>query len=146
MQHAAVPSLPFPRLYAEALKHFMQIIGASLFIAICAQIEVRLPFTPVPLTLQTLGVMFVGAKLGSRKGLLALLVYIAEAAAGLPVLAGGAGSMASLIGPTGGYIVGFGVQAYLAGLYFELFESRSAFLTFVCLSFIGFIQMGIGCL
>ncbi len=85
----------------------------SAFVALTAQVEI--PLWPVPLTLQTLGVLFTGAVLGSRRGALALLLYLAEGAVGLPVFAGGASSVEYMLGPTGGYLVGFVVAAGVVG-------------------------------
>ena len=65
------------------------VLGASLFVALAAQLTVRLPISPVPVTGQTFAVLLVGALLGSRLGALALFAYLAEGAAGLPVFAGG---------------------------------------------------------
>ena len=68
----------------------------------------------MPITGQTLAVLLVGATLGSRRGTLAMLAYLAEGAMGLPVFAG-AGGAARLIGPTGGYLIGFVVAAFIVG-------------------------------
>lgn len=95
------------------------VLAGSLFIALSAQIAISLPFSPVPITGQTLAVLLVGALLGSRRGSLAVLAYIAEGLAGLPVFAGGAAGPARLLGPTGGYLVGFVVAAYLVGALAE---------------------------
>lgn len=96
-----------------------QVVLCSFFIALCAQIRFPLPFTPVPITLQTLSVMMVGGMLGSRNGSLAVLLYIAEAMLGLPVLAGGRVDPMFLLSPVGGYIVGFVIQAYIVGWFVE---------------------------
>lgn len=93
-----------------------QILAASLFLAFCAQISIPLYFTPVPLTGQVFGILFVSAILGPRKGALAVLAYLAEGCLGLPVFAGGSFGAACLFGTNGGYFLGFIVQAYLAGL------------------------------
>jgi biotin transport system substrate-specific component len=85
----------------------------SAFVALTAQVEI--PLWPVPITLQTLGVLFTGAVLGSWRGALALLLYLAEGAIGLPVFAGGASGVAYMLGPTGGYLVGFVVAAGMLG-------------------------------
>jgi len=66
------------------------------------------------MTLQPLAVLFTGAVLGSRRGALALLLYLAEGAVGLPVFAGGAG-VTYMLGPTGGYLVSYPVVAGLVG-------------------------------
>lgn len=91
------------------------VLTGSLFIAISAQLAVLLPWSPVPVTGQTLAVLLVGALLGSRRGSLAVLTYIAEGALGLPVFAGGAFGLARLWGPTGGYLLGFVLAAALVG-------------------------------
>jgi biotin transport system substrate-specific component len=84
-----------------------------------AQVSVPLPFTPVPLTGQTLGVLLVGAALGRRRGAASLALYTLEGVAGLPVFAGGAAGPARLLGPTGGYLVGFIAAAYVVGALAE---------------------------
>ena len=104
----------YARLYDAAL-----ILCGSLFIALSAQVAIHLPFSPVPITGQTLGVLLTGALLGSRRGSLCLLAYLAEGILGLPVFAGGAAGPARLLGPTGGYLVGFVVAAYVTGLLAE---------------------------
>ena len=92
---------------------------ASLATGLLAQAEIRLPFTPVPVTLQPLAVFLVGAALGSRRGAAAMLVYLAEGAAGLPFFAGGAAGLQHLGGPTGGYLLGFVPAAFVIGLCAE---------------------------
>lgn len=91
------------------------VLGGSLFIALSARIAVPLPFSPVPITGQTLAVLLVGALLGSRRGALSVLTYLAQGAAGLPVFAGGTAGIVHLIGPRGGYLTGFVFAAFLIG-------------------------------
>lgn len=100
---------------SSVARDFVLILMGSLFAALTAQIAVPLPFSPVPVTGQTLGVLLVGALLGSRHGALSLLTYLGEGALGLPVFAGGTGGLARLAGPTGGYLMGFVAAAFLAG-------------------------------
>jgi len=95
------------------------IAGGSLFIALSAQVAIPLPFTPVPFTCQTMAVLLVGALLGSRRGALCLLTYLAEGVLGLPVFAGGMAGLAHLAGPRGGYLWGFVAAAFLTGLLAE---------------------------
>lgn len=95
------------------------VVGASVCIGLAAQVAVPLPFTPVPLTLQTLAVLLAGAALGSRRGALAVLLLIAEGAAGLPVFSGWRAGLPHLLGPTGGYLLGFVAAAYVTGLLAE---------------------------
>jgi biotin transport system substrate-specific component len=91
-----------------------------LFVAICARVTLPLPFTPVPLTLQNFGVLLVGLSLGSRRGFAALLLYLAEGAAGMPVFnPAGLGGIAQLLGPTGGYLLAYPFVAAIAGLIME---------------------------
>lgn len=95
------------------------IIGGSLFIALTAQIAIYLPFSHVPITAQTLAILLCGALLGSNRGSASVFLYLWEGAIGLPVLAGGHGGISYLIGPTGGYLIGFIVAAYLVGFLSE---------------------------
>ncbi len=90
------------------------IIGGSLLIGLCAQLAI--PLWPVPVTGQTFAVLMVGALIGARRGCFAVLAYIIEGAAGLPVFAMGRGGFAVLRGFTAGYLVGFIAAAYIVGL------------------------------
>jgi biotin transport system substrate-specific component len=90
-------------------------LAGSLFMCACAQISVHLPFSPVPVTGQTLGVLLIGAVLGPRAAGLAMLCYLGEGAAGLPVFAGGTGGPAVLAGATAGYLWAFPAAAVVAG-------------------------------
>jgi biotin transport system substrate-specific component len=91
------------------------VVGFSIFMALCARISIPLAWTPVPITGQTLGLLLTGAILGPRRGALAMLLYLAEGAAGLPVFAGGTFGMARLLGPTGGYLFSYPLVAGLVG-------------------------------
>jgi len=92
------------------------VIGASAVIAVCARLVLPLPFTPVPLTLANFGVLLVGLGLGSKRGFAAAALYLAWGAMGLPVFSpAGAGGIAQLFGPTGGYLLAYPVVASLAG-------------------------------
>jgi len=93
----------------------IQILCCSLLIALSAQIAIPLPFTPVPLTLQTLAVLVIGIKLGPTKGALAVLAYLLEVGVGLPFLPAAVANPAVLIGIKAGYYVGFIVQAFFVG-------------------------------
>lgn len=95
------------------------IVLFSAFVALTARVKLDLGFTPVPITGQTLGVLLTGALLGSRRGALALALYLAEGAIGLPVFAGGTGGLARLLGPTGGYLLSYPLAAGLVGLLAE---------------------------
>jgi biotin transport system substrate-specific component len=103
----------WPRQQRSWLLDAVLVVLFSAFVGLTAQVEI--PLWPVPLTLQTLGVLFTGAVLGGRRGALALLLYLTEGAAGLPVFAGGASGVAYMLGPTGGYLVGFVIAAGVVG-------------------------------
>lgn len=95
------------------------IVAGSLAVGASAQAEIVLPFTPVPWTLQPFAVLLVGALLGARRGALALATYLGEGALGAPVFAGGAAGVGALLGPSGGYLVGFVPAAFVTGYLAE---------------------------
>ena len=136
MDTALVPTLltrTLPRI-DRRVRDILLIVTGSLFVAAMAQVRIPLPFTPIPLTGQTFAVLLVGAALGSRRGAASLLLYLLQGMIGLPVFAGGASGLAVLVGPTGGYLVGFAGAAYLTGLLAARGLDRripSAFLVFL---------------
>ncbi|GGJ30849.1 biotin transporter BioY [Neoroseomonas lacus] len=83
--------------------------------ALAASAQVAVPMWPVPATMQTLVVLLLGAFGGARFGVVAVALYLAEGAAGLPVFAHGTGGLAVLAGPTAGYLLGFLAAAWVAG-------------------------------
>lgn len=99
------------------------VVAGSLLVALLAQVSIPLPFTPVPVTGQTLAVLLVGGALGSRLGGLSMLVYLLEGAIGLPVFANHAAGLP--MGPTGGYLVGFVLEAAVVGWLAERGWDRS---------------------
>jgi len=96
----------------------------ALCVALFSQVVIPLPFTPVPVTGQTLAVLLVGALLGSRRGAGSLLMYLGSGVMGLPVFSTGMAGLARLAGPTGGYLVGFVAAAFLVGLLCERWVAR----------------------
>ena len=92
---------------ARARSRALLVFAGSLLLVACAFIRVPLPFTPVPITMQTFGVLVIGGALGLRLGVGAVALYLAYGLVGLPVFAGGAAGPAALAGATGGYLVGF---------------------------------------
>jgi biotin transport system substrate-specific component len=118
METTIAPTLlnrTLPRLNPR-VRDLLIITGGSLLVAALAQVRIALPFTPVPITGQTFGVLLVGAALGARRGAAALGLYLLQGIVGLPVFAAGASGLAYLTGPTGGYLVGFVFAAFLVGL------------------------------
>lgn len=122
----------------------LQIFAASLFLALSSQISMPLYFSPIPLTGQTFAVMFIGANMGSRKGLLSVLVYLVEGSLGLPVFAGGGFGIMSLLGPRGGYFLGFLFQVYLVGWFVKRQNSFQITKTFPVLLLFCLLQLGLG--
>jgi biotin transport system substrate-specific component len=107
----------FPR--SNALTNVLLVLGGAGFVALAAQIEVHLGFTPVPITAQTFAVLLVGTALGSVLGVASLVLYVLVGMAGAPVYAGGEGGWEWIEGATGGYLMGFVVAAGIAGLLAE---------------------------
>ena len=95
------------------------ILIGSLLIGILAQISIPIPFSPVPITGQTIGVVLVGGVLGSKRGAISIMCYLLEGSLGLPVFANMKAGAHVLIGPTGGYLWGFIVAAFLIGYLAE---------------------------
>lgn len=93
------------------------ILGFSLITALFARLAFYVG--PVPITGQTFAVLLAGALLGSRRGALSQIAYLAEGAAGLPVFAGGQAGSIYMLGPTGGYLLGFVGAAFVVGLLTE---------------------------
>jgi biotin transport system substrate-specific component len=122
MAKSAMQILSTPQERAlEASRQVSLVVGASLVVALCARITIPLmPLTPVPLTVQNMGVLLVGMMLGSRRGFAALALYLAEGVVGLPVFSPmGPGGIAQLLGPTGGFLMVYPFVAFLAGYIFE---------------------------
>jgi biotin transport system substrate-specific component len=114
--------------FLDAASQVAIVIGASLFVALCARVTVPLPFTPVPLTLQNFGVLLVGLTLGGRRGFAALILYLAEGLMGMPVFSPtGPGGIAQLLGPTGGFLLAYPFVAGIAGLVFEARTGEKTF-------------------
>jgi biotin transport system substrate-specific component len=93
------------------------ILLGSLFVAAMAQLSI--PLQPVPVTGQTFAVLLVGMVLGSRRGALALGAYLVEGVAGLPVFAEAKSGLLTVLGPTGGYLIGFIAAAWVVGFLAE---------------------------
>lgn len=119
------PSTAFTRSLANSNRavKVAAVVFGSLLIAAATQIEV--PFFPVPMTMQTFAVLLVGLLFGARLGAAAVLVYLGEAAMGLPVLSGAANMAVLFAKPaTVGYLGGFVGAAFVAGLIAERTAGR----------------------
>jgi biotin transport system substrate-specific component len=151
MTQAQSPLVLYPSLSRWILpqqtlaRDLFLVLGGSLVVALLAQVAIPLPFTPVPITGQTLGVLLVGASLGWRLGLLALLTYLVEGAIGLPVFAGGGAGFVRFLGPTGGYLLAYPLAAALMGFWVERFGSdRNVFKMIGAMILCSLIIYGLG--
>lgn len=116
----SIPAVVLERLVrGRVAADMLLVVGASMLIALAAQIAIPLPFTPVPLTLQPLAVILVGVTLGATRGAAAATLYLIEGASGLPVFAGGAAGAVWLAGFTGGYLLSYPFAAWVAGFVSE---------------------------
>ena len=116
-----IPHIVLERVIrGRALVNVLTIIGASLLIALAAQVAIPIPGSPVPLTLQPIAVLLVGVTLGSTRGAAAAALYLFEGASGLPVFAQGNGGILWLtVGLTAGYLYSYPFAAWLAGFISE---------------------------
>jgi biotin transport system substrate-specific component len=120
------------------------VVGASLFVALCARVSVPLPFTPVPLTLSNFAVLLVGLSLGRSRGFAALALYLAEGVSGLPVFSPtGPGGIAQMLGPSGGFLMAYPFVAGLAGWIAERGRglAKVSFARFAAASLLGEILL-----
>lgn len=105
---------------SEQSAQLKKTVYASLFAALIAVgAFISIPIGPVPINLQTMFVLLAGLLLGRKWGAACVGIYLLAGAIGLPVFAGGTGGIAKLIGPTGGYLIGFLAAVYVIGLISE---------------------------
>lgn len=140
-----VPTFSLTQInFKETLNGCMKIVGGSLFIALCSQIKIDLPFTLIPITLQTFAVLLLGGMYGGRQAACMLLTYFTEILLGIPVLPGGIANSLLFVGPKAGYYIGFLLQAYSFGYLVERIKEYSIFK----IAFIGcavcVLQLGLG--
>jgi biotin transport system substrate-specific component len=102
-----------------ALINTALVLGGTVFMALMAQIAIPVPGSPVPITGQTLGVLLIGTAYGASLGLATIAIYVALGLIGAPILAQGAHGFARLSGPTGGYLIGMLMAAYVVGFLAE---------------------------
>jgi len=122
MTAAVITGRALPRSKATAA---FLVLAAAALTAAAAQWRVHLPFTPVPITGQTLAVLLTGAALGRRLGAAGQGLYVAAGALGAPVFSDGAGGVEVVTGPVGGYLIGFVFAAWLVGRLAERGKDRS---------------------
>ena len=127
-------------------------LGMAAVTGAAAQIRIQLPFTPVPVTGQTFGVLLAGVILGKRGGGISQLMYVSIGAAGVPWFAGLSGGPAALAGPSGGYMIGFIPAAFFLGHFTDRHARAGNFLpmlglmllaNFVLIHVPGLLQLGL---
>src|SRR5271154_5728482 len=125
----------------------VRIAAANILLVLCAHIVIPLPWTPVPITGQTFGVLLVAVLLGARRGAITLILYLLEGAAGLPVFQPlGLAGLARFAGPTAGYLFSYPVAAFVTGWLVErgarLRDSRAVGSRFAGFSLLGALISG----
>src|SRR3954467_8614038 len=124
MSHAV--AAPSPRVLADVVprvraRDLALVLGAALLTALCAQVSIPVPGSPVPITGQTFAVLLCGAALGANRGAAAMGLYLLLGVVGLPVYADADSGVHVVWGATGGYLVGFVIAGYVVG---RLAEAR----------------------
>ncbi len=120
-------ALPFFEMSQERswIRNLVLVIGGSFLIALFAQVALALPFSPIPINLQGHICLLFGVLLGKRIGTLAVLLYVLQGAAGLPVFAFGHAGLPILLGPRGGYLIGYILGTWVTGYLVERSGSKN---------------------
>jgi biotin transport system substrate-specific component len=105
---------------SSRLRNVALVTLGALLIYLTARVSIPLPFTPVPITGQTFGVLLVGGALGFRRGLSSIALYVLIGVVGLPFFAEGKGGVSVILGATGGYLLGFIAGGAIVGRLAEL--------------------------
>jgi biotin transport system substrate-specific component len=116
-----------------AVRDALLVIAYAALVGLLAQLVIRLPFTPVPITGQTFGVLLGGMALGSRRALAGMVLYVAAGLVGMPWFAGGAHGLAVFGAPSFGYLIGFVVAGAALGLLAEAGLDRQPLLTLLAM-------------
>lgn len=143
--HVALAVMLWPRQsqrLADVLRAIVLMAVGTALLTLSAKTNLPLPY--VPMTLQTLAVLMIGAAYGARLGAATMLAYLAQGALGLPVFAGPVGGLAPLMGPTAGYLAGFVVAAYVTGWLAERGWDRSVPRLFVAMAVGHLAILGLG--
>ena len=101
------------------------VLGASVIIALFAPIAIYLPFSPVPIATQAQVILLLSCFLGSKRASLAVMTFLFQGAAGLPVFASGKAGLLVLAGPSGGYLLGYLAAAFVTGYVVERMKERT---------------------
>jgi biotin transport system substrate-specific component len=135
IKHFPLAAVLWPRRadgFSPTLRAIILIALGTALLTLSAKVNLPLPY--VPMTLQTMVVLMIGAAYGWRLGSATVITYLAEGAIGFPVFAGPAGGIAPLVGPTGGYLAGFVLAAFATGWLSERGWDRSVPRLFVAMA------------
>jgi len=116
------------------MSQILLVLAGSALLALSAQFAFRIPISPVPVTGQTLVVLLIGMAYGSRLGAATVLAYLVEGGMGLPVFANGTAGWPVIMGPTGGYLVGFVAAAFALGWLAERGMGRGPISTAIAMA------------
>jgi biotin transport system substrate-specific component len=145
VSHSSLAELLWPRREDRSFRALrgaiLMALGTGL-LTLSAKVNLPLPF--VPMTLQTLVVLMIGAAYGWRLGSATVIAYLAEGAIGLPVFAGPVGGLAPLVGPTAGYLYGFVLAAFATGWLSQRGWDRSVVWLFVAMGIGHVLILGAG--
>jgi biotin transport system substrate-specific component len=145
VSHSPLAELLWPRREDRSFRALRGAILVALGTALLTlSAKVNLPLPYVPMTLQTLVVLMIGAAYGWRLGVATVIAYLAEGAIGLPVFAGPVGGLAPLVGPTAGYLYGFVLAAFATGWLSQRGWDRSVVWLFVAMGIGHVLILGTG--
>lgn len=117
--------LSLPSLFVNPkFYQLSQILAGTILLSLCSLIKIPLPFSIIPITLQTFFVLLLGCLIGKKNAAYAVIGYWAQILIGLPVLAGGIVNPLIFLGPKGGYYIGMFFQAYIMGWVVEKFGTQ----------------------
>jgi biotin transport system substrate-specific component len=133
LTHTLGSSISLSQKRSSFWEDLLLVCLGSFLIVLCAPLSIKLPFTPIPIVLTSHLCLALGALLGSRRGALAVLTYLFQGAMGLPVFALGASGWLHLLGPRGGYLLGWVAAAYVTGYLMENMREKTAWKTFLSL-------------
>jgi biotin transport system substrate-specific component len=151
LRRAAYWYFDWSRSLATA-KKFVLAVGMACVTGLAAQIKINLPWTPVPITLQTFFVLLSGVLLGRKWGGISQIIYVGAGIAGVPWFTGRIGGYGAIFGPTGGYLIGFILCAFFLGYVIDKYVKSRSFVNILLLMLFanfsliyipGLIQLGL---
>lgn len=124
---AAYAALPADSAQSKIVVQVLGVLGFALLTALGAQMKIFLPGTPVPMTLQSLAVMLAGITLGARLGTISIALYLLLGIAGAQIFASSNFGLQTIIGPSGGYLIGYALAQSLFGGITRTTANRKTF-------------------